>query len=268
MKEKKDIYYYLSKNICPYCKGQIIKDAITGEIYCSKCGIIYDSEDYYDAFDVAEREILEKEKDLIFTIPKKFYFNLSKGTKDRINNKKTIKRNYEYSKNWLKSIILSKRIVSNEMLDLILLDYKKFYYNKSFFGQKRKKQIEYFASAYLYIKAMQYSIPLTPYEIFKEINDKKHTLQNFINYIKIFADYFDIDLNKIDKTKLLKNYILRFYNILNNSNYKSDINSFINNIKIENNYSIFELPSIALNKLDKLKSFTKIDKKKLKNIIP
>lgn len=261
MKEEKDFYYWLSKNKCPYCKGQVIKDAITGEIYCTKCGIIFDSEDYYNAFDIAEREIFEKEKDIALTIPKKVYYKLSKITKRVLNNKEKIKINYEWSKNWLKSFVLSRRLMSSDMLDLILQDYKEFYYNKIFFHQKNKKQVEWFAGAYLYIKAMQYGIPLTPYEIFKAFEkNKKYTLQNFINYIEIFVDYFDIDLNKIDKTRLFKNYLLRFYILSNDGVEIEKAFDFINKTSIDDMHSIFELPFVAFSKL---KSFVKIDKKKL-----
>jgi len=265
MEDEKDIYYYLSRNICPYCKGQVIKDAITGEIYCTKCGTIFDIEDYYNAFDIAEREIFEKEKDLALPIPKKVYYKLSKITKIVLNNKEKIKINYEYSKNWLKSFVLSRRLMSSDMIDLILKDYKKFYYNKIFFNQKTKKQMEWFAGAYLYIKAVQLGVPLTPYEIFKAFEkNKKYNLQNFINYIEIFADYFDIDLGKIDKNRLFKNYLLRFYILSNDGVEIEKVFDFINKTSIDGMHNIFEIPLLAFSKL---KSFVKIDRKKLKDVI-
>jgi len=265
MVDEKDLYYWLSRNKCPFCYSQLIKDAITGEIYCSKCGVIFDIEDYYNAFDIAEREIFEKEKDIALTIPKEVYYKLSKITKKVLNDKESIKRNYEYSKNWLKSFVLNRRLMSSEMLDLILLDYKKFYYNKIFFNQKSKKQMEWFAGAYLYLKVVQFGIPITPYEIFKAVNNnRKFSLQNFINYVKIFADYYDIDLDKIDENRLLKNYLLRFYILSNDGVEIEKAFDFINKTKLEDMYSIFEIPLIAFSKL---KSFAKIDKKKLKDII-
>jgi len=265
MTDEKDFYYWLSRNKCPYCHSQVIKDAITGEIYCTHCGVIFDIEDYYNAFDIAEREILEKEKDIALTIPKEVYYKLSKITKKVLNGKEKIKINYEYSKNWIKSFVLSRRLMSNEMLDLILKDYKKFYYNKIFYNQKNKKKIEWFAGAYLYIKAMQFGIPLTPYEIFKAFEkNKKYNLQNFINYIEIFADYFDIDLNKINKNRLLKNYLLRFYILSNDGVEIEKVFDFINKASVEDMHSIFELPLIAFSKL---KSFVKIDEDKLKNVV-
>jgi len=265
MEDEKDFYYWFSRNKCPYCHSQLIKDAITGEIYCTHCGTIFDSETYYNAFEIAEREMLEKEKDIVLTIPKEVYYKLSKISKKVLNSKEKIKRNYEFSKNWLKSFVLSKRLMSSEMLDLILLDYKKFYYNKIFFNQKKKKQIEWFAGAYLYIKAVQFGIPITPYEIFKAINNnKKFTLQNFINYVNIFADYFDIDLDKIDKNRLFKNYLLRFYILSNDGVEIEKAFDFINKTSTNEMHSIFELPLIAFSKL---KSFVKIDEKKLKDII-
>jgi len=265
MDDEKDFYYWLSRNKCPYCHSQVIKDAITGEIYCTKCGIIFDSETYYNAFDITERELLEKEKDIALPIPKEVYYKLSKITKNVLNDKESIKRNYEYSKNFIKAIVLSRRLMSSEMLDLILQDYKKFYYNKIFFYQKNKKQIEWFAGAYLYIKAVQLGIPITPYEIFKAVNNnRKFNLQNFINYIKIFADYFDIDLDKIDKNRLLKNYLLRFYILSNDGVEIEKAFDFINKTSVDNIHSIFEIPLIAF---FKLKSFAKIDEEKLKDIV-
>jgi len=267
MEDEKDFYYWLSKNKCPFCHSQVIKDAITGEIYCTKCGIIFDSEDYYNAFDIAEREMLEKEKekDLDLPIPKEVFYKLSKITKRVLNDKKTIKRNYEYSKNWIKSFVLSRRLMSNEMLDLILQDYKKFYYNKIFFNQKSKKKIEWFSGAYLYIKAVQLGTPLTPFEIFKAFEkNKKYTLQNFINYIEIFADYFGIDLNKIDKNRLFKNYLLRFYILSNDGVDIEKVFDFINKTSVADMHSIFELPLLAFSKL---KSFVKLDEDKLKDVV-
>jgi len=265
MDDEKDFYYWLSKNKCPFCHSQLIKDAKTGEIYCTHCGFIFDIEDYYNAVDIAERKLLKKEKDLTLPIPKEVYYKMSKLTKQVLNDKESIKRNYEYSKNFIRAFVLNRRLMSSEMLDLILQDYKKFYYNKIFFYQKNKKQIEWFAGAYLYIKAVQLGIPITPYEIFKAVNNnKKYTLQNFINYVNIFADYFDIDLNKIDKNRLFKNYLLRFYILSNDGIEIEKIFDFINKTKLEDMHSIFELPFIAFSKL---KSFAKIDKEKLKDII-